>query len=41
VPGRTIAGAGLLTTLVLALTAVGTPWLSLVEEGRQARHETP
>ena len=38
--GRTNAGIGLVTCLTLAVTAVGTPWLTLAEEGRQARHET-
>ncbi len=38
--GRTHAGIGLVTCLTLAVAAVGTPSLTLVEEGRQVRHET-
>ena len=38
--GRTYAGIGLVTCLTLAVAAVGTPSLSVVEEGRQAGHET-
>ncbi len=38
---RTYAGIGLVTCLTLAVTAVGTPFVAVVDEGRQARHETP